>query len=113
MLLAIDIIWLLTGVLLLVAFLIRREPLRKLFLPSQRWAQVVQVVILVVGVGAAVLNLYDRMNEHGPRSVYGVPLMALAGLPLAAYICVRLFCLYFIEKEHQPSTPGRRTGEEH
>jgi hypothetical protein len=113
MLLAINIIWLLTGVLLLVAFVIRREPLRNLFVPSQRWAQVVEVVIMAAFVGAAALNTYERMYGSGPRSVYGVPLTALAGLPLAVFVCVRLFCLYVMEKQRQPSIPGRRTGEEH
>jgi hypothetical protein len=113
MLLAIDIIWLLTVVLLLVAYFNRREPLRNLFLPSQRWAQVVQVVIMAVFVGSAALNTYERMYGPGRRSIFGVPITALAGLPLAVFICVRLFCLYVMEKERQPSIPGRRTGGEH
>jgi hypothetical protein len=70
------------------------------------------VVIMAVFVGAAGLNTYERIYGPGPRSVYGVPLTALAGLPLALFVCMRLFCLYVIEKQLQPSIPDRRTGEE-
>ena len=97
MLLAIDIIWLLTGLLLLAVFYIRRETLRNLFSLVQRWTQLVYVIILASVVGASLLHLYDRTYGPGPRSVLEVPVTTLAGLPLAIFICVRLFCLYVIE----------------